>query len=103
MVYYYYCIYPKYSDTSTPYHTCSKIWTSTIYYLLLCLKIAGCVANSDDPDESFLDLHCLLKLVCPNKGKYGISIIINLFLGWGGVGMGDVVFSKVRIAISQSK
>ena len=22
-----YHIYPKYSDTSTPYHTCSKIWT----------------------------------------------------------------------------
>ena len=31
-------IYPKYSDTSTAYHTCSKILTSTIYYPMLCLK-----------------------------------------------------------------
>ena len=36
-----YHIYPKYSDTSTPYHTCSKIWTSTIYYQMLCLNIPG--------------------------------------------------------------
>ena len=47
-----YLIYPKYSGTLTPYHTCSKIWTSTIYYPLLCLKIAGLVA-------SYLGLHCL--------------------------------------------
>ena len=36
-----YCIYRfnhKYSDTS-PYHTCSKIWTSTIYNSLLCRKM----------------------------------------------------------------
>ena len=36
-----YRIYPKYSDTSTPYHICSKIRTSTIHYPMLCLKIAG--------------------------------------------------------------
>ena len=47
-----YHIYPKYSDTSTPYHICSKIWTSTIHYPMLCLKIAGWVANSVDPDET---------------------------------------------------
>ena len=50
-----YCIYPKYSDTSRPYHTCSKIWTSTIYYLM-CLKIVWWVANSVDSDET----HCVL-------------------------------------------
>ena len=73
-----YRIYPKYSDTSTPYHTCSKIRTSTIHYLMLCLKIAGWVANSVDPDEtprsvaSHLGLYCLLRPVCPNTyGKYG--------------------------------
>ena len=44
---------------------------------MLCLKIAGWVANSVDPDEtphcvaSHLGLHCLLRLVCPNTyGKY---------------------------------
>ena len=73
-----YRIYPKYSDTSTPYHICSKIWTSTIHYPMLCLKIAGWVANSVDPDKtprsavSHLGLYCLLRPVCPNiYGKYG--------------------------------
>ena len=73
-----YRIYPKYSDTSTPYHICSNIWTSTIYYPMLCLKIAGWVANSVDPDEtphsaaSHLGRNCLLRPVCPNTyGKYG--------------------------------
>ena len=47
-----YRIYPKYSDTSAPYHICSKIWTGTIHYPMLCLKIAGWVANSVDPDET---------------------------------------------------
>ena len=75
-----YHIYPKYSDTSTPYHICSKIWTSTIHYPMLCLKIAEWVANSVDPDEmprsaaSHLGLYCLLRPVCPNTyGKYGIQ------------------------------
>ena len=76
---YEYRIYPKYSDTSTPYHIlCTKIWTSTIHYPMLCLKIAGWVANSVDPDEtpcsaaSHLGLYCLLRPVCPNiYGKYG--------------------------------
>ena len=45
---------------------------------MFCLKIAGWVANSVDPDEtppqvaSHLDLHCLLRPVCLNTyGKYG--------------------------------
>ena len=45
---------------------------------MLCLKIAGCVANSVDPDEtrrsaaSHLVLYCLLRPVCLNTyGKYG--------------------------------
>ena len=78
-VYYWYPIYPRYSDSSTPYQTCSKIWTSTIYYLMLYLKIAGWVANSGDPDEmqhsaaSHLGLLCLLVPFCLNMyGKYAI-------------------------------
>ena len=48
----------------------SKIWTSKIYYPMLCLKIAGWVANSIDTDEmpysaaSHLGLQCLLRPVC---------------------------------------
>ena len=45
---------------------------------MLCLKIAGSVANSVDPDEtprsaaSHLGLYCLLRPVCLNTyGKYG--------------------------------
>ena len=34
-----YGLYPKYFDTLTSYHTYSKIWT--IYYRMLCLKVAG--------------------------------------------------------------
>ena len=67
-----YRIYTKYSDTSTPYLTWFKIWASTIYYPLLCLKIAEWLANSVDFDETprYLDQHCLLRPVCPNI--YGI-------------------------------
>ena len=42
------------------------------YYTMLCLKIAGGVANSVDPDvtphfaASYLVLYCLLRPVCPN-------------------------------------
>ena len=82
-----YHIDPKYSDTSTPYHICTKIWTSTIHYPMLCLKIAGWVANSVDPDAtphsavSHLGLYCLLRPVCPNTyGKYG-----TIFLAYMGM------------------
>ena len=33
-----YHIYPKYRDTLSTYHTCPKIWNSSFYYLLMCLK-----------------------------------------------------------------
>ena len=54
---------------------------------MVCLKIAGWVANSVDPDEmphfavSHLGLYCLLRPVCPNiYGKYGIH---KYTLVWG--------------------
>ena len=40
--------------------------------LLMCVKTAGLVANSEDPDQMQqfvaieLSLHCLLRPVCPN-------------------------------------
>ena len=49
---------------------------------MLCLKIAGTVANRVDPNEmphsvaSHLGLHCLLRPVCltiNTYGKYGIT------------------------------
>ena len=87
--FFFFCIcrfYHKYSDTPTPYHICSKIWTSTIHYPMLCLKIAGWVANSVDPDEMprsaapHLGLNCLLRPVCPNTyGKYGVLFFCGFF------------------------
>ena len=69
---------------SPPYHTCSKMWTSTIYSPMLCINIAGWVVNSVGPDEtprsaaSHLGLHCLLRPVCPKTyGKYGIKMTCN--------------------------
>ena len=50
----------------TPYHTRLKVSAGPFDYLFMCIKIAGCVANSIDPDEmlyssvSDLGLHCLL-------------------------------------------
>ena len=44
--------YPNWFDISTPYHTycptLSKLWMSPLYYLFLCLKIAGWVAHGVD-------------------------------------------------------
>ena len=52
-------------------HTCPKIWNSSCYYLLMCLKYC-CMANSVDPDQmphsvaSHLGLHCLQRPICPH-------------------------------------
>ena len=98
---YMYRIYPKYSDTSTSYHICSKIWTSAIHYPMLCLKIAGWVANSVDPDEtprsaaSHLVLYCLLRPVCPNTyGKYGTHVIMITRISFCSTDNGDKLKKK---------
>ena len=58
-------------NTSTFYHTCSRIKQSQFYHLLMCVKIAGWVPNSVDSDQmphyvaSDLSLHCVFKHVCP--------------------------------------
>ena len=50
---------------------------------MLCLKIAGWVANSVDPDEtprsaaSHLGLYCLLRPDCPNT--YGKLLLQDLY------------------------
>ena len=73
-----YHIYINYCDILTPYHTFSKIWTSLFPYLLKCLKTAGWLANSLDPDQmpqnvaSDQGLHCFLRPVWPSTyNKYG--------------------------------
>ena len=63
--------------------------TSTIYCPMLCLKIAGWVANSVDPDQvtcsavSHLGQHCLPRPVCPNTySKYGNIQKKIISFGW---------------------
>ena len=45
------CIYHRYWDPLTSYHTCPKIWTNPFHYLLRNLNSAGWVANSVDSDQ----------------------------------------------------
>ena len=86
-----YHIHSQYSDTSTLYHTCPTISTSTIYYPMLCLKIAGWVANSVDPD---LGLHCLLRHVYPNTyGKYDNYPVLGIHF------LTHREYNKVNIAL----
>ena len=72
-----YSIYPKYPDTS-PYR--DLYYEQIQFTIRYCLKIAGWVANSVDPDEkprsaaSHLGLHCLLRPVCPNADGKCIEI-----------------------------
>ena len=86
-----YHINPKHLGTSTRYHSCSKIWTRTIYYLMLCLKIAGWVANSVDSDEtshsaphsvpSHLGLQCLfvcVEVLWPSQPNGVMSSAVSL-------------------------
>ena len=62
--------YPNYWDTFS-YHTHPKHWTSPFYDLLMSLKTAGWVANSEDSDQmphgSDLRQYCLLRPVRPNS------------------------------------
>ena len=81
-------IYPKYLNIWTTYHTCSKIWTSLFYYLIMCPKIAGWVKSCVDPDQTWhsvvsdLSLPQLLKPVFQiTWGKYGI-IVKNINVGF---------------------
>ena len=39
------------SRSAKHYHTCLKFWASPFYYLLKCLRTAGWVTNSVDPDQ----------------------------------------------------
>ena len=73
--------FPQALDTSTSFHTCSEIWTSTIYYLDVVSKICWMNGKQGTPwwDVTFcsvaspLGLHILFKPICSNTyGKYGI-------------------------------
>ena len=47
-----YCIHSKYWDTLIFYHASPLILITPFDYLLMCLKIAGCVANSVALDQN---------------------------------------------------
>ena len=79
--------YLPYLDTSTPYHSCPKIWTRTIYRLMLCLKNYWKSGKQCGPwwDATFCGISsgstlfaqaCLSEYIAPDKR----AILINTFL-----------------------
>ena len=48
------CIYSKFKDTLTAYHTGPKIQKSPVHNLVMWLKFIGRAENSVDPDQTFL-------------------------------------------------
>ena len=64
-----YCIYLKYWNTLSTYHTCPKIWNSPSYYLLMCLKYCcmcgkHCRPWSDATFSGIWPLSILFAKVC---------------------------------------
>ena len=63
---------PKYFCTVIPCNPYPEFWVNTFCYLLMCLKTDGRESKSVDPHQtqrfavSDLDLHCLLRPVCPS-------------------------------------
>ena len=71
-----YCIYPKYSDTSNPYHNCHKIWKSPFYYSWTSIAWTDgsfIMSNSN----SFFSPYKILPIAQENKylGKFSYFII----------------------------
>ena len=61
----YYRKFPKYFDTQKICCNHSKIWTMWLYHRVMSPNDADGMANSVDPDQTDLGLHCLLRPVCP--------------------------------------
>ena len=51
--------FPKYSDTQSICCNRSKIWTMWLYHRVMSPNDADGMANSVDPEQSDLGLHCL--------------------------------------------
>ena len=58
-------LYCKNLDTRKNYCNYPKIWLIWIFHGVVHLNDADGMANSVDPDQSDLGLHCLLRPVCP--------------------------------------
>ena len=57
--------FPKYSDTQNICCNHSKIWTMWLYHRVMSQNDADGMANSVDPEQSDLGLHCLPRHICP--------------------------------------
>ena len=64
-LYFVYCKFPKYSDTPKICCNQSKIWTRWLYHREMSPNDADRMANSVDPEQSDLGLHCLPRHICP--------------------------------------
>ena len=80
-------IYSKYSDILTPYHTYSEVGTSSFYYLLMCFKTVGRVANivnrDQTPRSADVGLHCLLRPDGPKTFKNVNTVAVTRPVAFG--------------------
>ena len=85
-----YCIYPKYLDTLSTYHTCPKIWNSPLYYLLMCLKYC-CVYGK----------HTLRHLIWVYTVCKGLSVpILRVIMVWN---MHYLIFQVIEPLLHNTK
>ena len=59
--------FPKYLDTQNICCNHSKLWTMWLYHRVMSPNDADGMANSVDPDQSDLGLHCLPRHICPKN------------------------------------
>ena len=71
--------YANYPDTLTPYHTHPNIWPNPLYYLFLCWKAVGWLANSTDPDQKPPFAASVLGLYCAQGPTGWILSVNNIF------------------------
>ena len=57
--------FPKYSDIQKIYCNHSEIWTMWLCHRVMSPNDADGMANSVDPDQTDLGLHCLPRPACP--------------------------------------
>ena len=79
-----YCKFPKYSDTQKNCCNHPKSWTRWRFLSVMHPKDAEGIANSVDPDQSDLGLHCLSRPVCPktyeNYGSFNWCQLLHIII-----------------------
>ena len=73
-----YCKVPKFSDAKKLCCNLPKIQTKRPNLGVFCQNDANGIANSEDPEQSDMGLHCLPRPVCLNTlDHYSMPLIFN--------------------------